>query len=306
MSRPKNQHWVPRFYLRHFATPETYSTDEPQVWIFSKDEKDGDEAVTNIKNICAKRFLYSPKDDVGQRNWELETKLEGLESLLSKRWGQLAEDFVDFSNSSIRKALSLFVATMYLRHPDVLKEVRSVHKQLVDFYEQTPKHLDGTPNIGSIEIKGELFGVDVSDWHEYKEWGVGDLQKFFVDQVQHQATSLAETLMKKRWSVVFTESNQFITTDKPVFKYHQEKDVFGFGTKGTLISFPLSPRRLLVMDDLHEEPANQYYPLNPGALGAFNYSIWRNGSRFMISGRPIPEVLNEIVSWGDGFKAKNV
>ncbi|MBI9092265.1 MAG: DUF4238 domain-containing protein [Desulfobacterium sp.] len=305
MSRPKNQHWVPRFYLRYFATPETYSTDEPQVWIFSKDEKDGDESITNIKNICAKRFLYSPKDHTGQRNWDLETKLEGVESLLSEIWGQLSDDFVDLSNPAIRKALSLFIAVMHLRNPSSLLEVKNTHKQLVGLYNQMPKHPDGTPDIKSIEMNGELFDVDVSGWHEYQAWGANDYQRFFVDQVEYQATFLAEILMKKRWSIVLTESNQFITTDNPLFIQHQKKKRFGFGTEGTLITFPLSQRRLLVMDDRQNEPANQYYPLKPGALGAFNYGIWRNARRFMISGRPIPEILSEIVSWSDAFEAKN-
>ena len=156
---------------------------------------------------------------------------------------------------------------------------------------------DGTPNIESVEINGEIFDIDPSGWNKHRSWGTDEHHRFFADQVQHQATYLAEILMKKRWSIVYTESNQFITTDKPVFKQHQEKQIFGFGTEGTLISFPISQRRLLVMDDLHAEPANQYYPLKNGALGAFNYDIWHNGSRFMISGRPIPEVLHEIVSW---------
>jgi len=55
MNRAKNQHWVPRFYLRYFATPETRQTKEPKVWIFSKDENDGDESCPNVKNICSKR-----------------------------------------------------------------------------------------------------------------------------------------------------------------------------------------------------------------------------------------------------------
>ena len=36
MSKPKRQHWVPRFYLRYFATPQTKETSEPGAWIFSK------------------------------------------------------------------------------------------------------------------------------------------------------------------------------------------------------------------------------------------------------------------------------
>jgi hypothetical protein len=38
LNRAKNQHWVPQFYLRHFATPETRGKDGAQVWIFSHDE----------------------------------------------------------------------------------------------------------------------------------------------------------------------------------------------------------------------------------------------------------------------------
>jgi hypothetical protein len=41
---PKNQHWVKRLYLRHFFTPETKEKNEPQIWMFSNQERDGDEA----------------------------------------------------------------------------------------------------------------------------------------------------------------------------------------------------------------------------------------------------------------------
>ena len=306
MSHPKNQHWVPRFYLRYFATPETYSSNEPQVWIFSKDENDGNESITNIKNICAKRYLYSPKDDAGRRSWELETKLAGLEATLSIIWEQLSEGFVDLGDQTIRKGLSLFIAVMYLRHPETLKEGMDIHTKLVSLFEQAPIRSDGTPDVDSIEVNGETVDIDPSGWNKYRSWGTDEHHRFFADQVQLQATYLAEILIKKRWSIVYTESNQFITTDKPVFKQHQEKERFGFGTEGMLISFPISQRRLLVMDDLHAEPANQYYPLKNGALGAFNYDIWNNGSRFMISGRPIPEVLHEIVSWADFYEVQNV
>ncbi len=43
-----------------------------------------------------------------------------------------------------------------------------------------------------------------------------------------------------------------------------------------------------------------------GTLGSFNFSIWHNGSRFMISGRPIFQVLQEIVSWGDDYETQSL
>jgi len=38
---PKQQHWVPRFYLSFFATPDTSLKEEPQVWLLGKDQCNG-------------------------------------------------------------------------------------------------------------------------------------------------------------------------------------------------------------------------------------------------------------------------
>jgi len=110
---------------------------------------------------------------------------------------------------------------------------------------------------------------------------------------------MAKMLLKKRWSVVFADKELFITSDKPVGVRHMTREVFGFGTSGAVISFPLSPTRILMMDDQHHESANQYYPLTPDFVAAFNQSIWHAGVRFMITGWPVHEVLTEIVSCGD-------
>ena len=93
MTLPRRQHWVPRFYLRFFATPETIEGDDPQVWLLSKDE--GDPVLTNVKNVAARRYLYSPKDERGDRVAELENELADYESVVSRICPQLASDFVD-------------------------------------------------------------------------------------------------------------------------------------------------------------------------------------------------------------------
>ncbi len=111
--------------------------------------------------------------------------------------------------------------------------------------------------------------------------------------------------MKKRWSVVVAEIDTFITTDKPVVKQHKTKSSFGFRTEGVIVSFPLSPTRMLLMDDMHQEPANQYYPLHEGADGAFNFAMWQNGSRFMVTGRAVRDVLSEIVGWADAHEHRD-
>ena len=103
-------------------------------------------------------------------------------------------------------------------------------------------------------------------------------------------------ILIRPWSVVCSIQDSFITTDKPVALHHTARPKFGFGTPGVIITFPLGPKRLLVMDDMHVEPSNQYYPLKDGNAGSFNLTTWRNGSRFMITGRPIEDVLDEMLA----------
>ena len=294
--RAKHQHWVPQFYLRYFATPESRGSNTPQVWIFSKDANDGDEKLTNVRNVCGKRYLYTPVDESGERRWDLDDRLEDIETLLGKVWPALAENYVSLQDDSIRKGLALFVALMHLRNPEVREEVERIHRRFLDLYEFAPLLPDGTPDVREIEINGRLHEVDLTGWQDYRAWSKNDHDKFFVHSIQSEADRVAKMLLLKRWSVVCSTQESFITTDKPVALHHTSRPKFGFGTPGVIITFPLGPKRLLVMDDMHAEPSNQYYPLKDGNAGSFNLTTWRNGSRFMITGRPVEDVLNEILA----------
>lgn len=298
-SRSKHQHWVPQFYLRYFATPPTRNTDKPQLWIFSKDPADRDEKLTSVRNVCGRRYLYSPRKANGERTWELDDKLNDLEALLGQLWPALATDFVNLGDEHIRKGIALFVAVMHLRHPVIRQDVEEIHKQLVAFYEAAPQRADGTPNVESIEVKDKTYKLDTADWHNYKTWAQDDHDRFFVEFISSEVGNMAAHLLGKRWSVVFSEADTFVTADKPVVLQHQTRERFGFGTDGTIVTFPLSPTRLLVMDDLHDEPANQYYPLAESNVAAFNFTIWHGASRFLLTGRPLEVVLTEICELAD-------
>ena len=83
--------------------------------------------------------------------------------------------------------------------------------------------------------------------------------------------------MRKRWSTILADDDAFVTSDRPVSIEHHAREVFGVATPGSIVTFPLTPRRLLVMDDRHEQPANQYYPLKRDLVGSMNALIWRGG-----------------------------
>lgn len=226
----------------------------------------------------------------------MDDRLNDVEGLLGQVWPKLATDYVDLSDEHIRKALSLFVSATHMRHPDFRERVEQVHAGLVDFFGSGPMHADGTPMIDSVVVAGESRPFDTSRWHEYKNQGKDGHDREFVQIIQSGVGLMAERLLEKRWSILLSDHNTYVTSDKPVVLSHPSRDHYGYGTKGVIITFPISPSRLLVLDDLHNEPENQYYRLEPTNSGAVNMTIWRNSTRFLITGRPIPEVLLEINS----------
>ncbi|MBI5191614.1 MAG: DUF4238 domain-containing protein [Nitrospirae bacterium] len=228
--KPVRQHWVSQFYLRYFSTPETRNDKNPHVWIFSKNSEDGNPCEVGIKDICAQRYLCSPKDESGTRQWDVDDKIGGIETLLGVIWPSLANDFVDLGLESIRKAVSLFIAIMILRHPDNINAVTEIHSKLFDFYEQFPKNQDGNPNLDELDIQHEFYMADTSNWDEYNNCSADEHHRFFVDFIQSDARRLAEILKNKRWSIVVSEEPVFITSDNPVCKMHQSKSIFGFRT----------------------------------------------------------------------------
>ena len=305
MSKAKKQHWVPQFYLKEFAIEETKRSKKPQVWIFSKTE--GDPVRVNVGDIAAKRYLYSPKKKDGSRSWEMENRLAELESAVSMFWPDIARGYVDLNEEDTRKIVALFIATLILRHPDKINTVKQVHGQIVEYLDRLPQDEHGNPNVNELETRdGRIIPLDSSDWEAYKNSSDADHQETFIQQLQDNAYRMAKTLRRKRWSIVISEDPIFITTDRPVAIFNQKREMFGLETKGTFINFPLSPTRVLVMDDRHEEPASQYYSLAETGPAPANLTSWTHAHEFMISSRHPDEINLEFAALGDVLESRGL
>ncbi|MGH6629765.1 MAG: hypothetical protein ACREB3_08545, partial [Burkholderiales bacterium] len=51
-----------------------------------------------------------------------------------------------------------------------------------------------------------------------------------------------------------------ITTDTPVSIVNRSHETSGLKTPGTVVAIPLSPTRILLMDDRLDQPMGHYYP----------------------------------------------
>jgi hypothetical protein len=117
----------------------------------------------------------------------------------------------------------------------------------------------------------------------------------WLRQMPTLAPSLADLLFSRRWGVIFATAPAFITSDNPVFldrgRYGGKK--FGIGTPGTLISFPISPTRFLLIADEWEHPF-MHYRLEDDRV--FMRRVVRRAHRFVFSSQESPKLAEIICS----------
>lgn len=231
-NKAKKQHWVPFSYLKYFSIPDTRYHENPNAWIFSKIE--GAPRSIPLRTFARKKYLYSPRNKDGKRSWYTEDKLHDLETLVAKILPALNNGLVEFEeNKTIKKSLALYISTLYLRHPSNIEKTKAIHSQFVEFFDGIPKDLDGNPFVGEIKHKGKIIPFDNSNYASYRSADEKEIQQQFVDFINSNANSIAELLLEKRWSIIFSEKSLFITTDNPVVIENTKKK----GSSGLSVLF---------------------------------------------------------------------
>lgn len=280
----KRCHWVSQSYLRAFAAdPDA----RQKIWRLSKTK--GEAELKPIGKVAIKFHLYSPKRTDGSRDDSLEKKLSELENWLgSQVWTDVCTDFPDLGWEPVRKLVALVVATTYLRNPLQFETTKAIHRQLVDFYSSGP----GLPT--AIEHKGKVRPIDVSSWPVYRDADEEDLKRHWNAEVA-KARWIAEILLKMRWAIMFSEEPVFVTSDNPVVILHPSLKFRGLNNRQTMVMFPLSPMRMLLLDHRYSEPDARYYPLkcDPASM---NGLIWREANEHMFSSRHPDIVCAEMLA----------
>jgi hypothetical protein len=300
MTFPKKQHWVPRFYLKEFAIPETKNSKIPQLWAFSKNHSDRKEpSQISIFDAACSRYMYSPLDDKGDRDFHMEKRFEELEDLVAKIWQKVCYEYIDISNS-VRKVMSLFLATTILRGKDSFDKHNDSYRNMLKQIDGLPKDKSGRPCIDKVILKGKEYEFDRSGWFEFKNASEEDLKRSFVETIKEGTCEFTNILLKKNWSFLVFSKPILATSDKPIITVNFNRK-FGIGTEGTIIYFPLTPYRVLEIGGPRED--NKYFGLDEQWGRCINYLLWTNGCRFMYAHRNTDEVLFEICNFID--KQKN-
>jgi hypothetical protein len=264
----KNQHQHPRVSLRHFADkPEK----DGKVWVFDKETMRWNQRSPN--SIASDIFFYDfPEDEelhparpqrVEKALWSYERLYGELSRDLIKSLDDLVETYPWNVRPALkpeqREQLTDYISMQILRTKEYRASQRQIIEDHVEFIQGTlagyRKGFSKKLSIPEsdipplrVEIEGKVYDEDDLPGYEEEIASMYQASSMFGPQ----RTSLSEILFDHIWVFGFaTGSHSLYTSDSPVVKYGHDKARWwssgGFASRGIEVSFPLSPRYLLMM-----------------------------------------------------------
>lgn len=269
-TRPQIQHWVPQFYLRWFAEPESRVRGKHRVWVLDKEGQQTFKVAVAVKNFCGQRYLYTPEGEDGERDWAMESVLDKLETKAGALWPALIAGDADLADEEVRDLVAEFVASLHLRNVNVFNTI--------DRAMMLRDKLWGGPSPEALARRGP-------DRPDPTHSG-----RFFVHGLR-DVPRIAALLKAKRWTVLHADEELLVTSDRPVMFSNKGKRG-GPGQPDAVMMLPLSPSRLLVMDGLVEGRGNGHMAFSGTKFLSLNPSIEARALRFVFAHRPVHELMD--------------
>lgn len=222
----RKQHWVPRFYLRHFAD------SSGQLHVYNKNS--GVFYRTKVEDVCSKRDLYEVKysdieadsDDRYYAQNLIEAKLSEDESQISVCYSGLLQCCKDAALEGDafrrgRQAVCKLASNLIVRHPATMladrnraREGSSMLLEDVVLTEEEKALLDWSGWNGDHKALAELSAVATM---------------FFSEDGSIPVNRIRETFLEKHFSILEAPiGSGFVTTSMPMFIIGSEDDSYDF------------------------------------------------------------------------------
>ena len=246
MSDPIRQHHVPQLYLRKFAKKEKkiYKTN-----VLRKGQKKSFKA--NIEDIAVEKHFYTLESENDKYVWEkyyaneIEPKMKTVLNLIINRCSSsVLSKQARIINNDEKALASIVLVFQMLRSKNCREYEKKLYKDLMPEVVQNLK--DNFPNSMNDKLDKKIRCI-VEDENTFKAIICG------ISTNLERIDKFASFLYNRTW--IFFQLNdekEFITSDNPVMFLNSrtlEATPFqnGLLDNDTVVSFPVSPKILLVM-----------------------------------------------------------
>jgi hypothetical protein len=256
MSTPKkgakNQHTVPRCYLKAWTDPDTPERQTPYVWIVDKSTG----AVSNRApvNVFRENDFYTIRGGDGARNLTLEHGLRGLEDAFDRIRREILEKHKDPA-SLPRLKLAAFVAALKWR----TRGMRDHWRDQMSVVLNDAERLQAQIQTASEEEKWQMASMAPAGNRDDSGMSIDDLREFVTNTAGNIVPPGVEiwtpALVRMSMFVLCCDGRDgFVTSDDPCVIFdpgprpkppyeHVGPTIF---TKTIELTVPISPQQVLV------------------------------------------------------------
>lgn len=220
MSDPKNQHTIPKCYLKQFVDPNIPSNFGPCVWIFERKSKCGKNQ--NVRSVLTETDVYTFQGD-----YRIERSLAQLESEYAVIFDKKIKNKLPLEPEE-HAILCAFVAAMLQR---TLKQKESIERMM----DQVIGHIKQLEAVHGVAPKTSL------EWEKAK----ADAHKLSLVE---SIPEVANILTKMNLAFMCTKNKRvsYITSDAPAYMFNSMLQFQSFmppslDQKYVEVRMPLSP-----------------------------------------------------------------
>lgn len=239
MSKQVKQHYVPRYYLKNFCSPNSDS-------LYCFDKVTGKSFATNIKNIAHENLFYGIP---GAKN-ELEQGIARVEGgFFVKPYNELLRQKNYRRLSHEDKAwVCMFLGFQLMRSNDTRLAIKEMREKVV-------------MELAKDELEREK-GIKYPDWLTMKFRDPEYVKVLHVDFMTKGGTGpffeFGSRFFNKTWVVLRNMSDfPLWTSDNPISFYNNHGGDLGIESRGIEIRFPLSSKLLLFSYDPKTDPPHR-------------------------------------------------
>jgi len=255
----KNQHFVPKFYLRKFTNSENL------VEVLDRDSMTCERA-RGTKRICSADFFYGIEtgipDDVSQR---VEDWLKKREDFIGDSIDSITAKILDYKQIEPldKWTIALLMSMLWIRGQAMRQQIHRIEKETTEWMIQTEYSIQPDRLFNEYEkkkgvtISPELrqklqemmvnkgFEIKPNNWHHLKNLeNINDFANLFYFQY---------------WTVFISKvSAKFVTSDNPVaVRFPKEKGIYGKTFSERSHYFSLTPDIFIVATESRDPPEKQ-------------------------------------------------
>jgi len=283
----KNQHFVPRSFLRGFAT----HSEDSLIWGY--DKKYGKcTGKRSINQICSFDYYYEQLKPDGSKTQTLEDGFQTIETTVIEIIRNLSTS--QKLPSHDKGCLAFYIALLLTRGPSFRDGIHEFHKHVAEITLQKEYKSGRLPEPPAI-LKERIIDNDITSVVNAEILPHVSLQYMF-----DSANTISHSLCNKKWDIYYIKnSDYFITSDTPVMfgdMNSKENRTIGPAHAESLVICPITKKMIVAVRPYCKADCSgfEFMPVKDGMVDKLNELMCFNAQRFVYASGQSQELLGYV------------